>query len=208
MVPFQEYNRIDEHFYTFDYKSFPLKLNNFVLTYFKVIDSNPEYWPGKQLLVIYSKQESEIIKELSLEVYNPKENIELHEQDGYIEQLKSQIQERDEACNSLSQEINTLKKWVEVLQNEVDKRDKAVLALEGGMQGKDKWINTLKEEVSKRDEATLYLKKEIEEKDKWINILKEEVSKRDETTLYLKNEVEERDKRISTLQGQMQKRGK
>ncbi len=58
LVPFQEKDRIPEHFYTFDYTNIPFKINRFGLRFFKEIDAREvenTYWFGKQILLIYQK---------------------------------------------------------------------------------------------------------------------------------------------------------
>ena len=58
LLPFQERDRIKEHFYTFEYKDIPLKIGDFSLRYFKVIDTismQDTFWPGKQVLLIFEK---------------------------------------------------------------------------------------------------------------------------------------------------------
>lgn len=181
MVPFQEFNRIEEHFYTFDFKTFPLAIGSFVMNYYKVVDSNPDYWPGKQILIVYSKYEAGIASNLSLDVYNPNNGNGQRELDGYIDKLKEQINQRDEIFKHITEENKSLMEWISLLQNEVNKRDESVLSLKAELQEKDKWIEIMNEEVRKRDEAFDYLKKELNEKDKWIEALQDEVKKRDQS---------------------------
>lgn len=59
LVPFNELNRIKEHFFTFTTSSFPLRLHSFSLIHFKEIDTSkmqPTYWDGQQILVIYANE--------------------------------------------------------------------------------------------------------------------------------------------------------
>lgn len=58
LVPFQERERIEEHFYTFEYGNIPLYVDNFGLKFFSEIDCKQmegNYWPGKQILLIFKK---------------------------------------------------------------------------------------------------------------------------------------------------------
>lgn len=61
LVPFQEYDRLSEHFFTFDYDRVPvLPAPGFACVACRVIDTartQPEYWNGKQLLVTYARTE-------------------------------------------------------------------------------------------------------------------------------------------------------
>ncbi|MEC6798285.1 class I SAM-dependent methyltransferase [Photobacterium sp. S4TG1] len=60
-VPFEEYERISEHCFTFDGNNLPYIFNNkWILSFVDVIDCtnlNPTYWNGKQIVLVYSKLE-------------------------------------------------------------------------------------------------------------------------------------------------------
>ncbi|MDR1391594.1 MAG: glycosyltransferase [Clostridiales bacterium] len=75
LVPFREFERIDEHFYTFVYDSFFLKIENFLLVYHKEInckDFSNSYWNGYQLFIIYENIEFKDFESLTLEKSNNK----------------------------------------------------------------------------------------------------------------------------------------
>ena len=68
-VPFEEYDRIDEHFFTFDYNIFPLEAEGFGLVFFKVIDCTDmpgTQWPGPEILIIYQRRDTEGFSERRL----------------------------------------------------------------------------------------------------------------------------------------------
>jgi len=58
MVPFQEYDRHFEHFYTFETTNIPLAIRaSHYLTCFSIVDAAQypsSYWNGRQILLIYS----------------------------------------------------------------------------------------------------------------------------------------------------------
>ncbi|UKA26051.1 hypothetical protein IHC93_04135 [Photobacterium damselae subsp. damselae] len=60
-IPYEEYDRIEEHSFTFENNNIPYIFDNeWVLSYTKIIDCNklnPTYWNGKQIVLIYSKIE-------------------------------------------------------------------------------------------------------------------------------------------------------
>lgn len=59
-IPFQEKMLLNEHVNSFDYKNFPLKIHDFILTFCRIKDTSinsSKYWPGKQLIAIYSKED-------------------------------------------------------------------------------------------------------------------------------------------------------
>ncbi len=55
LVPFEEYDRIKEHFFTFTYAFFKLQYQNFGSYYIKEIESDKRVWNGKQLLLVFKK---------------------------------------------------------------------------------------------------------------------------------------------------------
>ena len=59
LIPFREKDRIEEHFYTFDYNSFPDIREDFRLVYYKETDLKDKentQWPGEEILVVYMKK--------------------------------------------------------------------------------------------------------------------------------------------------------
>lgn len=61
LLPFEEYERISEHFVTFDFASFPLAFDDWFAVHSATLDVSkrePSYWHGKQILVIYGRGES------------------------------------------------------------------------------------------------------------------------------------------------------
>ncbi len=60
-IPYEEYDRIEEHSFTFENNNIPYIFDNeWVLSYTKIIDCNklnPTYWNGKQIVLVYSKIE-------------------------------------------------------------------------------------------------------------------------------------------------------
>lgn len=60
LLPFREHDRIDEHFYTFDYDNIPFLTGKWALAHCRSIstqDRTPSYWPGEQILLIYANKE-------------------------------------------------------------------------------------------------------------------------------------------------------
>ena len=98
LLPFQEYERIDEHFTTFDYDSFPLKISDFNLTFLQSIKAKSIYWPGKQVLVIYERNTSPI-------VFNSNIYMLLEKKDRQIEDIESQMQDKDQQLQKLESQM-------------------------------------------------------------------------------------------------------
>lgn len=61
LLPFEEYQRISEHFHTFDANDMAFTRGEFVLTHAAVEDisgKEASYWNGKQILVIYTRADA------------------------------------------------------------------------------------------------------------------------------------------------------
>lgn len=60
LLPYEEYERIPEHFHSFDGHDMAYARGDFLLTHAAIEDTSmhvPAYWPGKQILVIYTRRE-------------------------------------------------------------------------------------------------------------------------------------------------------
>jgi GT2 family glycosyltransferase/glycosyltransferase involved in cell wall biosynthesis len=58
LLPFREYERIKEHFATFDFNNVPVFLQDWVVMHSAVIDAaavQPNYWDGEQVLLVYGR---------------------------------------------------------------------------------------------------------------------------------------------------------
>ncbi|NOU73891.1 methyltransferase domain-containing protein [Paenibacillus sp. LMG 31458] len=189
LIPFQEYERIDEHFSTFDYLNIALSINNLQLLYHKVVPTEPSYWPGKQILLIYANKDSSIYDELTLDIFQPTE----HEEnllEETVNKLTAEVEKRDNIISFISKENETNTEWISIAKEEVEKREISITFLKNEIEEKNKWIENITEEVRKRDESVSYLQAEIKAKDEWIKKLQEEVSKRDESVAILKQEID------------------
>lgn len=217
MVPFQEKERIKEHFFSFDYDSFPLKMDDFVLTYFSVLESDPDYWPGQQLLLMYSSIHSDLVQQFSMEqVVSPNQNDhsanhelvvklkdELRKRDHihnallsenqtyreWLEAAKEETSARDETVALLNTDIKTYKQWLEESQNANINKDQVVASLQAEINTYREWVETLKKEVEYRDLTVENLKETNERLKGWVEQLQIEVTKRDEIVNYFKGRV-------------------
>lgn len=103
LIPFQEYELTSSHFYTFDYDNIPLALEDFSLAYAKVITTwnipnnhwpGTPKWPGKQILVIYAKNQYIKSKKISLQSISLDNNSNIYKQhNSELLQLNQQMEE-------------------------------------------------------------------------------------------------------------------
>lgn len=108
LVPFQEYVRVKEHFFTFNYEHFQLNINDYRLSFYKEIDGakfSHNLWPLKQIILVYTKKD--LFDELNITLENFTETVPLLEKE--IEQVKQ--------SSKLSHEYQ--QKENEILQNKL-----------------------------------------------------------------------------------------
>lgn len=115
LIPFREFERIDEHFYTFDYKSFCDVNGEFRLVYHKELDCSKlkdTQWPGEEMLVVYIKKDEAEKMGFSL---NDLENGNWDE----IVEKKRMLLEKEEKLSALEKENSALKERIEEDRNAI-----------------------------------------------------------------------------------------
>lgn len=133
LLPFQEYHRVKEHFFTFDYEHFPINLDDFSLTFYKEIDGSKyphKLWPLKQILLVYTNSQylkdlgitlesfSGTVVDLEKEINILQDEIEnLQNQNNLIQKEKETIQKDNEAVRS---ENENYKNQISKLNNEYE----------------------------------------------------------------------------------------
>lgn len=179
MVPFQEVEMLKEHFYRFEYESFPINIGDFSLSYFKEIDCRLlEYtlWEGKQALVIYTKStvNSSTIRDIH--------TIQFDEQ--YVREINAKISEQ-------TAKIQELSDWGASVHADNVEKDKLILELNEKLFTTSSWAKQLDQQIIERDALILKLNKKIEEVSQWGLKLQKEVEQRDSLILDLNEKVQE-----------------
>lgn len=122
LLPFEEKDRIDEHFVSFDYDSFKIYDNDFHLVFFKEINidymEGVKYWSGKQILLIYAKSNAKGLDEYNVTLKDSfsdiNKNIKLKELkiinlENQIDILNNKIKIINNNFNQKEQEIQWMK---------------------------------------------------------------------------------------------------
>ena len=115
LIPFREFDRIDEHFYTFDYSSFPDINDEFRLIYHKETDLREiedTQWPGEEMLVVYMRKSEAEKMDFSLN------ELKNGNWDEIIEKKKT-ISKREEEIKALEKENYALKEKIEEDRNAI-----------------------------------------------------------------------------------------
>ncbi|MBQ7959785.1 MAG: glycosyltransferase [Clostridia bacterium] len=122
LLPFREFERIDEHFYTFDYKTFSLINEDFSLVFFKEIDCTymeGTQWPGKEILVIYQKKGTEGIEERTLEDVGEGLFDSLNIAQNNLEKLEEKLKETKKALEEEKGRTIQLEERIEADRNAI-----------------------------------------------------------------------------------------
>jgi len=112
LVPFEEKERIEEHFYTFLYKDFQLKYKDFNLIHLHRITADKNIWNGEQHLFVY--QTNADLSEISLKTFGLERIIKKAETelDTVIQKLQTTQQELQiiqQRLQTTKQELYTIK---------------------------------------------------------------------------------------------------
>ena len=205
MVPYKQYDYCDEHETFFDLNTFPLVLDNFVLSFFKIIDASKYEntpWNDKQIMVIYSSTEEIIGKKLKLRtlIYDFESNNE------YVSNL---IKSKIEIINNLNFKVQENEKQILNLQNE---KERIISLLEAENRTFDEYTKMNNEHIkfektivdfytnqeniktSFKGENLENQIKELNEKINYLHVEKEELSKK---INYLYVEKEELSRKVN-----------
>ena len=186
MVPFQEVERLSEHFYTFNYDSFPIGINEFVVSYFKEIDCRliqNSLWDGKQAVVIYTKQTllteknniSSIVTLSSDLEYMKSVNERLHEQKREIlrlsdwgSELSREVKEKDSLIEELNVKVEKISAFVQKQQRDLEDKDQLFLDQNQKINEVSLWGKSLYEQILEKNQIIEELNKKIEEVSTYI----------------------------------------
>lgn|GEM_PF-710224 len=190
LVPFKEYERFEEHFYTFDFRNVPFALpNGFVLTHSTIIDTSmleARYWNGKQGLFVFSSPQILTATHRSL-------------QDVSVESTTSLAALNDQLRKELSfslQELNYLKGRNEALELQANEKNGEAAQKDELVKQKDAIIESLNDVRAYHDE----LQQQRNEISAVVNTeLSKVVSAQESIILLLQKEASEKEKAMADL---------
>lgn len=159
MVPFQEYDWLEEHFYTFDYNSIPSALpSGFVLSHCRVVDTanrQPTYWHGKQVQLIYSKPSALSDAGIQLKDLEIGAAVQ-HEGDAVENQQVNEI-------STMLQQVNYYAIISEKYKKEVEAQMREIAILQDGLAQKDSIIQEKVHIEQQQQENLQQLEKQLQQ---------------------------------------------
>ncbi|PWT76921.1 MAG: hypothetical protein C5B59_05305 [Bacteroidetes bacterium] len=122
LVPFEEYNRHFEHFYTFETTNIPSTLRaSHYLTYYSILNAAEypsSYWDGRQILLIYSTYSE--LTQLALTLSDLTEKIPALSPDTAI--IRNEQNRLQEHLNECAQNICRLKEQMDLFCDSFNKQ--------------------------------------------------------------------------------------
>lgn len=182
LLPFQEYERFQEHFYTFDYNDFKVSFDNFKIVYSQEIDCKltPNiFWPGKQILIIYANNKvlsehpditlrdyinvlSSNYDELFLKLQDTESQVKSQESElsgihAMLEQKKDEILYKESINQKLATDIKELEKNYERIYEDYRILNNTCIEYMSKMRTLEKEINEHKKNIFNQNKQIEWL---------------------------------------------------
>lgn len=167
LLPFKEINPIEEHFYSFDFNNIPTNLNGFRLCHSMASDTGsmvPTYWPGDQILLIFSNKQLYAKDSITLSKLNL-ESESTYSEKTHREKKLGDISER--LTLSMQKTINLKEKFItkELELNRAKEGLKKELVI------KESKIHEITEENSSLTDHSNILKLDLEDRVEVVTLL-------------------------------------
>lgn len=175
LLPLHDESEEVEHFNRFDEDFFPLEITGHILSYFRMIDcqENP-FWPGEQLLLIYSVKEALPEQRRLSEIFS---NVEYEELKKNKEIMLAKLQQE------LEQQLNEKSIQVMTLQEQLAK--------------KKQWEITVGQQLTEKNDRATVLQKQLMEQSKRSKILQENLGTQEKELLQLNDEKQNLQKKLT-----------
>ena len=202
--PLHDTLALDEHFHVFDEEFFPLRIGDHVLSHFKIIDCgrrNSPYWPGEQILVVYSR-ESVLPEDRRLsDLFDDSEYRTLkQEKAAALAELQKKLEQQAAAAES---ERNAYRKTLDEMAK--SGRD-AVSLLEHQLTEQDEQTAALKRQLTEKDGQAAVLQRQLTEKDEQMAVLQRQLTEQNEQTAALRQQLTENCEQMKAVQEDLEAR--
>lgn len=202
-LPFQEKDRISEHFFTFLPENIPLAVaNRFRLVWSSVLDCSQlqdAYWGGDQIFLAYV--DSQWMDSLNLKLCHSQ--ITPKDITTEIKKLNIVLGERDHTAQSLRQVIVEKEADVSQLNSSIAYRDGQIWSLTQSVLEREGRIESLEQSVSERGVQIEGLTQSIAERERQIEGLEQSIAERGSQIEGLTQSVAERESQIQALKQSM-----
>lgn len=175
-LPFQEKDRISEHFFTFLPENIPLAVaNRFRLVWSSVLDCSQlqdAYWGGEQIFLVYV--DSQWMDSLNLKLCHSQ--ITPKDITTEIKKLNIVLGERDHTAQSLRQVIVEKEADVSQLNSSIAYRDGQIWSLTQSIAERERQIKDLTRSIAYRDNQMWSLVQSNTQKDEQLSVVTSSMS--------------------------------
>lgn len=206
--PLHDTLAIDEHFHVFDEEFFPLRIGDHVLSYFKIIDCgrrNSPYWPGEQILVVYSREsvlpkdrrladlfddseyhalkqeKTAALAELQKELEQRTTTVEL-ERDAYLKRIDEMAKSSRDAISKMEHQLSKLGEQEEVLSRQLTEENERATSLQQQLTERDEHVTSLQRQLTEESEQTVALQQQLTESCEQVKTLQEKLARSEKRT--------------------------
>jgi hypothetical protein len=189
LLPFQEYDRIPEHFFTFDLDNIPVcPVPGFAAVACRVVDAakiNINYWNGKQILVVYARLSA--LGDTQPDLRNffiGDDTYEAFAQERSQSIAQQHASDRQQFASQLAQTHSEQAATNALLQS-TERALRDVCAERDAAKEK---LTRSQETLAERDQALAELNQAITERDQTVGELKQAITEREHTIEAVKQE--------------------
>jgi|GEM_PF-659357 len=206
-LPFQEKDRISEHFFTFLPENIPLAVaNRFRLVWSSVLDCSQlqdAYWGGDQIFLAYV--DSQWMDSLNLKLCHSQ--ITPKDITTEIKKLNIVLGERDHTAQSLRQVIVEKEADVSQLNSSITYRDGQIWSLTQSVSEREGRIESLEQSIAERGIQIEGLTQSVSERGVQIEGLTQSIAERERQIEGLTQSIAERERQIEGLTQSIAERG-
>ncbi|MFQ8758606.1 MAG: methyltransferase domain-containing protein [Intestinimonas sp.] len=199
---------IAEHFHMFDEEFFPLRIGDHVLSHFKIIDCerrNSPYWPGEQILVVYSRESvlpedrrlSDLFDDSEYRALKQEKAAALAElQEKLEQQVAAAEAERNAHREALDEMVKSGSEAVSHLKHQLTKQEEQTLALQQQLTEQAEQVVSLQRQLTERNEQASALQRQLTESSEQMKTLQKDVEARKEELLRTDSEKRSLQKKL------------
>jgi len=205
LCPVNDNLQISEHVNFFNPSSFPIRVTDFPLLYFAHKDCRaitPNYWPGDQFLLVYSKEDYPFdnpnISDLSnisdlIELASAYQNIDpstLSSKEVRIAQLRADLAEKEAQISRLEIELTDKAQMSESQTKFIEDREAEIAQLRADLAEKEAQISRLEIELTDKAQMSESQTKFIEDREAEIAQLQSDLAEKKRALSNLNSNLE------------------
>ena len=201
LLPFQEYDRIPEHFFTFDLDNIPVcPVPGFAAVACRVVDAaniNIHYWNGKQILLVYARLSA--LADTRPDLRNFFIGDDTYEAFAQ-ERCQSIAQQYASDTQQFASQLAQTHSEQAATNARLESTEKALQDVRAECDAEKEKLTRLQETLAERDQALAELKQAISEREQTVGALTQAIAEREHTIEETKQECGAQTTKMASLQ--------